>query len=145
MNKKIDLELHSARAEGLGKYTVKIGQYFYLKDYDFNRDTKKIDRIEKKPKSNNITIMTEIDENKWIKYLETLTSNGFNIKLNHLQNTTLKKNGHIWIASKIKYLCHNSSVNSITDRCFGNLLTGLDNFWSPHIPVYHSRVGGLLR
>ena len=37
-----------------------------------------------------IMTIAEAHENKWIKHLQTLTPNNFNIKLYHPQNTTLK-------------------------------------------------------
>ena len=68
----------------------KLIQHFHSNGHDFNRDAKlNIIEIEKNT-MDNITMITETYKDKWIKHLQTLTSNGFNIKLNYPQNTTLK-------------------------------------------------------
>ena len=45
---------------------------------------------ERKNALDNITVIMETHKDKGIKQPQTLTPNGFNIKLDHLQNTRLK-------------------------------------------------------
>ena len=65
---------------------------FHSSGYYFKRDTKFtiIEKIEKKNALDNIPMIIEIHEDKRIKHFQTLTPNGFKIKVNHPQNTALK-------------------------------------------------------
>ena len=64
-------------------------QHFYSNGHDFNKNAK-FTIIELKNALENIMVIIETHKDKWIKCLQTLTPNGFNIKLNYPQNTDLK-------------------------------------------------------
>ena len=74
--------------KGYNKLTL-TEQHFLSNDY-INKNVKfTIIKITKKT-TTHWTMIIETHEIKWINYLQTLTPNRFNIKLNHLQNTALK-------------------------------------------------------
>ena len=70
-----------------------IEQYFSSNGHDFNRAAKFTiieTREKKKHELDNISVIIEKHEDKSFKRFRTLTPNGFNIQVNHPQNTTLK-------------------------------------------------------
>ena len=73
-----------------------VAQYFHSNPHNFHQNAK-FTISEKTENKTRIPAMMKNPEDRQIKRLQTLTPNGFNIKLNNPQNTALKLDWQICV------------------------------------------------